>query len=541
MVRLLQLVLSLLPLSVWERPEVLPESLIYSTSQRNATKSIAIVGAGSAGLAALKAILDLPPETRAGWEVVLYERRRAVGGVWLGDPPGYEPHPPEVPETPLYPLLKTNTPHPTMTYPHFPFAEGTTLFPRWDAVERYHADFAVRHDLTPYIRFNHTVVAADWRGDDVAGEWQVEVHAHHGDPDGELVMRRTFDHLLVANGHNHYPHVPVWEGTEEWLASSPAAALPREILHSIYYRQPERYTNYTVLVVGAGASAYDIAMHVGPLARTVYQSVKANSTTAPSAIPKSTISHFTRDSVVFDDGTSLTDVDRIVLATGYELRVPFLSAPHSSVLLTDNHATTNSSTAQTLTTNLRYLYPLYRQIYPIVATVPPTALAFVGLPLIVANCPSDYAQGVFIAHTLADPSLLPSHAHMRRELLAREASLHRRGYDPYAMGHKLLDGRTETEDYQEGLFEFLKKRGALPDDGKRYVEKWRRLSWQEAVWLYRGWRRVQAAGQEEERRWLKGVATEDQWADMLYRLIEWQRRWEEEHGDGMPPLDILIE
>ncbi|KAF9815099.1 hypothetical protein IEO21_04796 [Rhodonia placenta] len=138
-----ELVLSLLPLSVWERPEVLPESLIYSTSQRNATKSIAIVGAGSAGLAALKAILDLPPETRAGWEVVLYERRRAVGGVWLGDPPGYEPHPPEVPETPLYPLLKTNTPHPTMTYPHFPFAEGTTLFPRWDAVERYHADFAL--------------------------------------------------------------------------------------------------------------------------------------------------------------------------------------------------------------------------------------------------------------------------------------------------------------------------------------------------------------------------------------------------------------
>ena len=45
-------------------------------------KSIAIVGAGSAGLAVLKTLLDLPLEVRQGWEIVLYEQRRSVGGVW---------------------------------------------------------------------------------------------------------------------------------------------------------------------------------------------------------------------------------------------------------------------------------------------------------------------------------------------------------------------------------------------------------------------------------------------------------------------------
>lgn len=45
-------------------------------------KSIAIIGAGSAGLAMLKTVLDLPAHSAEKWEVVLYEDRESVGGVW---------------------------------------------------------------------------------------------------------------------------------------------------------------------------------------------------------------------------------------------------------------------------------------------------------------------------------------------------------------------------------------------------------------------------------------------------------------------------
>lgn len=46
------------------------------------TKRIAIVGGGSAGLGVLRALLDLPQEIRAAWEIDLYEQRDNVGGIW---------------------------------------------------------------------------------------------------------------------------------------------------------------------------------------------------------------------------------------------------------------------------------------------------------------------------------------------------------------------------------------------------------------------------------------------------------------------------
>jgi NADPH-dependent glutamate synthase beta subunit-like oxidoreductase len=43
-------------------------------------KSIAVVGAGSAGLAMLKTLLDMPEHN--SWNIVLFEERENVGGVW---------------------------------------------------------------------------------------------------------------------------------------------------------------------------------------------------------------------------------------------------------------------------------------------------------------------------------------------------------------------------------------------------------------------------------------------------------------------------
>ena len=46
-------------------------------------KRIAIIGGGTAGVSALKALLvDFPESSQRGWEVVLFEQRSGVGGVW---------------------------------------------------------------------------------------------------------------------------------------------------------------------------------------------------------------------------------------------------------------------------------------------------------------------------------------------------------------------------------------------------------------------------------------------------------------------------
>ncbi|KAI0642999.1 FAD/NAD-P-binding domain-containing protein [Trametes meyenii] len=497
------------------------------------SKSIAIVGAGSGGIAILKTIFDLPQEVRQDWEVVLYDQRRDVGGLWLEDLPGPLPQPPALPESPVYPLLRTNTPHPTMTYPNFTYPPFTPLFPGHQFVQKYHYDYAKHHGLLSHIRLHHRVASANWEGDAQSGRWDVEVHRldptnHRGEPLN--VLRKSFDHLIVANGHNHYPHVPQWEGTEGWLANTPEGTPRREIIHSIYYRLPEKYTNRTVVIIGAGASGRDASLQVGKFARVAYQSLTPNTEPTPGAnvIPKPRISHFTNDSIVFEDGTSLEDVDSLILGTGYEFRVPLLSKSDTPILAVDPDTTFNSTTAPTLISNLRYIFPLYRHIFSLAPGLPATALAFIGLPVLVANCPSDIAQSLLVAHALADPSILPNRAGALADLVAREETLRGEGLDPYYVGHRLISPSETDHDYQDSLVEYLKDVGALPKDTPKFVEEWRRLGRAQSRLLGRGWERAVQLGQDRE--WLDGVETEAQWADLLTRLAEWQQAYEKEHG-----------
>ncbi|KAI0761998.1 FAD/NAD-P-binding domain-containing protein [Trametes elegans] len=535
MLRIARLVLLLLPaLALGQDYNNDHEQTVLSPGVSSRTsKSIAIVGAGSGGLAILKTILDLPEDVRQGWEIVLYDQRRDVGGLWLQDPPGPLPQYPALPESPVYPLLRTNTPHPTMTYPNFTYPPLTPLFPSHEYVQQYHADYAKSHGLLQHVRLFHKVAAANWDGDGESGKWNLEVHHLNPDaPRGEplRVFERSFDHLIVANGHNHYPNIPQWDGTEGWLANTSAGTPKREIIHSIYYRHPERYTGRTVVIVGAGASGRDAALQVGKVARVTYQSLTPTSKPTPGAnvIPKPRIAYFTNISVVFEDGTSLEDVDSLILGTGYEFRVPLLSAPHSSILSVEPHSAYNSTTAPTLVSNLRYIFPLYRHIFSLAPGLPPTALAFIGLPVLVANCPSDIAQSLLVAHALANSSVLPSRADALADLAAREATLRGEGLDPYRVGHRLVSPSETDQDYQDGLVEYLKDVGALPRDGRKFVEPWRRLGRSKARLLGRGWDRAVRLG--VDREWLEGVESEEQWADLLTRLAEWQEAYEQEHG-----------
>ncbi|KZP27054.1 hypothetical protein FIBSPDRAFT_1040482, partial [Athelia psychrophila] len=70
-------------------------------------KHICIIGAGAAGLAALKAIVETAEYEAGSWVPVVYEAREDVGGVWLPSLPTGNP-----PATPMYDSLTTNLPHP---------------------------------------------------------------------------------------------------------------------------------------------------------------------------------------------------------------------------------------------------------------------------------------------------------------------------------------------------------------------------------------------------------------------------------------------
>ncbi|KAG9311854.1 hypothetical protein JVU11DRAFT_8106 [Chiua virens] len=288
-------------------------------------------------------------------------------------------------------------------------------------------------------------------------------------------------------------------------------------LHSIFYREPERYTNQTVIVVGSGASGRDAASQVALHARKVYHSVRSQKDPATGpveVVPE--IAYFTPDAVVFADGSHRHDIDSVILGTGYDLRIPFLESSGEVAMIPKS-----SERGPGLTTNLRYLFPLHQHIFSLSASHPPNALAFVGLPILVSNCPSDLAQSIYVANAIVNASLLPSREEMLKELDGSEEDLRSRGYDPYYVGHRMVDN--SSFDYQDHLIAQLKKQGAIPDDGVGFVEAWRRES-EGYQFLKRGWKRVEDLGLQRE--WLRGVETEAEWADMMERLNVWQEEWE---------------
>ncbi|KAI6167412.1 hypothetical protein EDD17DRAFT_1540710 [Pisolithus thermaeus] len=484
-------------------------------SEHDVAKSVAIVGGGSAGLAMLKNLLDLPLETRADWDIVLYEQRKDIGGIWLPDPSPASP--PELPETPLYPRLHTNTPVPVMTYPGFPYPPGTPLYPSHEYIEQYHRDYATHYDLWPYIKLNHTMRSASWTGTLEAGHWDVVVQDHNGDR-----VQRSFDHLVVASGHNHEPHIVAFAGQETWLEKA-KYGLRREILHSIWYRDPSLYVNRTAVVVGGGASGVDIASQVSQYARKVYLSVRGAAEEPPTGpvVIKPEISHFTSDDVVFADGSIAQGVDMILLGTGYELRVPFLEEGGEVVVKPGSNETDENK----LTTNLRYVFPLHRHIFSLAASHPTNALAFIGLLTLALSCPSDTAQSIYATSIIANSSLLPPRAELLRELADSEEDLRRRGYDPYYVGHKMVDN--STFDYQDDLIKTLRLREGSSEQNTHFVEAWRRKFVDYIGSLKRGWKRIEALGQAQE--WLEGVESEEEWADLMARVNDWQKDWESDH------------
>ena len=60
--------------------DALTSELPITTGQ---VKRVAIIGAGTAGLAALKTFIhDIPKPDGQRWEIVLFEQRSGLGGIW---------------------------------------------------------------------------------------------------------------------------------------------------------------------------------------------------------------------------------------------------------------------------------------------------------------------------------------------------------------------------------------------------------------------------------------------------------------------------
>jgi hypothetical protein len=206
---------------------------------------IAVVGAGPAGLAALRAL------TAAGLDAVAFERGARVGGVWTLE----DRH------TASYSSLHLITSRARTEYAEHPMPPGTPDYPSRDSVGRWLEAYVERFDLGPRIRLNSAVERAT---KSPSGGWELELGG-----DGESA---TADLLVVASGHNE---------VARWPDPPYPGEFAGEQVHALDYDDAAALAGKRVLVVGMGNSAMDIATELSHHAARTCLSVRHGSWIIP--------------------------------------------------------------------------------------------------------------------------------------------------------------------------------------------------------------------------------------------------------------------
>ena len=114
---------------------------------------VVIIGAGISGIGAAYRLAEADPSTR----YVILERRERVGGTW---------------DLFRYPGVRSDSSIFSLSWPWAPWT-GREYVADGDAIRDYMEDAARKHGIFGNIRFNTTVVSADW--DSATDTWTTHV------------------------------------------------------------------------------------------------------------------------------------------------------------------------------------------------------------------------------------------------------------------------------------------------------------------------------------------------------------------------------
>ncbi|VVA32827.1 PREDICTED: flavin-containing monooxygenase [Prunus dulcis] len=407
------------------------------THHQPASRHVAVIGAGAAGLVAAREL------RREGHKVVVFERGDQVGGTWVytpnveSDPIGLDPNRTGV-HSSMYQSLRTNLPREAMGFRDYPFVaieedeeRDPRRYPGHREVLMYLKDFAIEFGVSEIVRFETEVVFV---GLVEGGKWKVKSKSKRG----EVVEDEIFDAVVVCNGHHTEPCVAQIPGINTWKGKQ---------IHSHNYRTPEPFRDQVVILIGSATSALDISRDIAGVAKEVHI---ASRSVADETLEKqpgynnmwlhSMIKSVQEDgSVVFRNG-SVVLADVILHCTGYKFHFPFLET-NGMVTVDDNR-----------------VGPLYKHVFP--PDLAPS-LSFVGLPWKVAPFPMFEFQSKWIAGILSNRIALPSREEMMEDVKAFYSLLEASGI-PKRYTHNIAD-------YQFGYDDWLAAECGCPA-----FEEWRK-------------------------------------------------------------------
>ncbi|TPX49192.1 hypothetical protein SeMB42_g01326 [Synchytrium endobioticum] len=376
-------------------------------------RKVAVIGAGVAGLVALKHLKD-------DFECTAFEQFDYIGGIWHYTDPSARPDTsapslrdtPGQPTSPIYANMVTNLPPDLMSIRGYEWSHAET-FPHHIHVLQYIHSFAQHYGVHAHIVLN--TVVTDVRYDEQRDAWIVKrtgKGAEHVE---------AFDAIVVANGHYNVP----------CIGDVPTDAFTGRVVHSRDYNHPNEYEGHVVVVVGAGPSGLDIATELSKHTCT-YLSVRdptAVSTLIGTCRVKVVpyVTTIMNRTVTFADGTSI-DVDVVLLATGYLYSYPFLDG------------------LEDLVTDGRSVRGLYKYLFYIKK---PT-LVFLGLPMKIEPFTIIDYQCQAIKRVFTGEASLPSEEDM---ITYEVESARRRGVDLGSRQYMVFNPLRAQVDYHMSLVE----------------------------------------------------------------------------------------
>jgi cation diffusion facilitator CzcD-associated flavoprotein CzcO len=217
----------------------------------SALPKVCVIGAGSSGIAAIKALRD------RGIPFDCFEKSDRVGGNWVfGNKNGMSA---------AYRDLFINVSRERMQYADYPMPSSIPDFPHHTHIARYFDDYVDHFALRELIEFETGVEHAARRPD---GVWEIALDS------GET---RSYDALLVANGHHwdqRWPE-PAFPSSEDFKGVQ---------MHAHTYVDNSIFVDKDVVVLGIGNSAMDISVESSYVARNTYLAARQGAWIIPKYV-----------------------------------------------------------------------------------------------------------------------------------------------------------------------------------------------------------------------------------------------------------------
>lgn len=397
---------------------------------------VAVIGAGISGVCSAAHLIVL------GANVTVFERSSVVGGVWHYDErKSLDPEYLNLPTTnkdenlnlvfappgPCYAGLQTNVPTSLMASSLTSWPPGTGEVVSHQDAESYIQRMARDNGVHARTQYNTRVEHIKKTSEECL--WAVSTVRMRKPFAQAKLARETayFDAIVIASGHYDMPRFPDIEGLRPWKL-----LFSQRVTHSKQYRKPCDFEDKNVLVIGGGNSSTDICRELDGISRRVYQSVRGGQfDQAASMLPKGVmrigeVLQFTLDvdsekgcssdeesipgKVLLRDGSVLTKIHHVILATGYYIHYPFLSH-----LQSENMPSACADSEVLVTSGAMMVHNLYKDIF---YTQDPS-LAFVGVPYHVATFSLFDFQAQAVARTFCGYAAFPTPGQMRTEYLDR--------------------------------------------------------------------------------------------------------------------------